>query len=147
MSPTTTAPPVPLGDVLAHTGLTYRRLDHWTRRGVLGPDLTPTAKGSGTARLWTRDAVHALAVCRRVADLAAHPPSAFDAMSGQFPLEVLGHVVRCLRDHDWPTAGWLAVTGDAATYAWSWADLGEVLLDTEQAAAIVTVLLPSDRPE
>lgn len=53
-------PVVPLADLLA-TGVTYRRLDHWTRRGILSPlDSLP---GSGTPRRWTR---HDLALVRHI---------------------------------------------------------------------------------
>ena len=48
------APPpegaVTLDDMLA-TGATYRRLDHWVRRGWLSPE--HAAPGSGFARAWT----------------------------------------------------------------------------------------------
>jgi DNA-binding transcriptional MerR regulator len=38
--------------VVAATGITYRNLDHWVRRGVLLPDEDQARPGSGTARVW-----------------------------------------------------------------------------------------------
>ena len=56
----------PVTDVLAETGASYRRLDYWTRIGLLKP--TEPTSGSGSRRNW--DPAE-LAVARRMVDLIA----------------------------------------------------------------------------
>ncbi len=41
--------------VCHQAGLTYRQLDHWTRRGLVVPAVA--AAGAGTARLWSPSVV------------------------------------------------------------------------------------------
>jgi len=43
---------ITVADMQRETGLTYRQLDHWTRRGWLTPDNAHA--GTGTSRLWNR---------------------------------------------------------------------------------------------
>lgn len=128
------------------TGLTYRRADYWCRRGVLG-DLTPEARGSGTQRAFSTDAVHALTVCRRIADAATpEMPANPNGVGHQtFPLDTLRLAVRELADRSFPTDGFLAVCGDVV--AWC-ADGAAVLAIVAMGGAwIVTALLDTDRPE
>ena len=42
--------------VLAQTGITYRQLDYWTRRGWLEP-IPRTGQGKGNPRRWDSDVV------------------------------------------------------------------------------------------
>lgn len=52
-----------LPEFLALPGMTYRKLDYWSRVGILRP-VNPAA-GSGVKRLWPRDELGvAMAVCR-----------------------------------------------------------------------------------
>lgn len=127
------------------TGLTYRRTDYWCRRGVLG-DLTPEARGSGTQRTFTADAVHALTVCRRIADSAIPEMADMNGQTHQtFPLDTLRLAVRELTDRGFPTDGFLAVCGDVVAYC---PDADSVLAVIAMGGAwIVTALLPDDRPE
>ena len=53
-------------DFLALPGMTYRKLDYWSRIGVLRP--ANPAPGSGAKRLWPRDE---LGVCAAVLRLCA----------------------------------------------------------------------------
>lgn len=133
-------------EAMRHSGLTYRRLDYWCRREVLG-ELTPTARGSGTQRVWTADAVHALTVCRRVADCVT-PDVGTDPLvvpSPSFPLDTLRHVVRELIDRRFPVAGYLLTCGDLAVWC---PDLTAAAVVIEAGGAwIATALDPSDRPE
>jgi len=56
-------------EVCALAGITYRQLDYWCRMDVLTPEVD--AHGSGSRRAFTRPQARALAVCGRVAELAA----------------------------------------------------------------------------
>ena len=73
-------------ELSALTGLSYRQIDYWTRRGVLRPELA--ANGSGSHRGWSEaEAWFALLVCRLHDDYGMH-------------LEILGRVGRQVRDWD-----------------------------------------------
>lgn len=56
-------------EVCRRTGLTYRRLDYWTRSGAIPRGLCTTElPGSGHPRRWTESAARALAAAAYVSD-------------------------------------------------------------------------------
>jgi hypothetical protein len=62
-------------DVVALTGLSYRQLDHWARRGILRPSVN-RAGGTGTVRRYSeRDVQRARSIAWLVA--AGVNPGAF----------------------------------------------------------------------
>lgn len=135
-------------EAMRHSGLTYRRLDYWCRVGVLG-EMTPSARGSGSQRIYTVDAVHALAVCARVADCATPdlPDHGIDSrMTGTIPLRLLQRVVGALVEHRFPVGGYLLVCGDDARWTPFVEGVADVL-GSEGGAWVVTQLRPDDRPE
>lgn len=72
-------------ELAAATGLTYRQVDHWTRLGVLQPDVP--AEGSGSAREWSDHEARIATVLCRLRDFGA-------------PTHVLGEVAGELRRFD-----------------------------------------------
>lgn len=66
-------PPTPVeagygrADVLRITGVSYRQLDHWTRRGIVVPSVRP-ASGSGSRRLYSFRDLVAIRMLKRLTD-------------------------------------------------------------------------------
>ena len=54
-------------DVLRITGVSYRQLDHWTRRGIVVPSVRP-ASGSGSRRLYSFRDLVAIRMLKRLTD-------------------------------------------------------------------------------
>lgn len=59
--------PFTSGRVTSVTGVTYKELDHWTRRGVIRPSVAP-ARGSGSQRCWTFIDLIVIALVRKLRD-------------------------------------------------------------------------------
>lgn len=139
------APEFTTREVLALTGITYRRLDYWTRLGVLdraGPLGLRARPGSGTGRVWRAEHVQALRVCARLADCFTddNEPSPAPGV----PTPVLAHAVEALRRYRWPTSGYLLACGDGGEWAPDVPAL-TTLLDAGQPWLVLT-LTTADRP-
>jgi DNA-binding transcriptional MerR regulator len=59
-------------DVLRITGVSYRQLDHWTRRGIVVPSVRP-ASGSGSRRLYSFRDLVAIRMLKRLTDAGVSP--------------------------------------------------------------------------
>ena len=64
------------GDALLATGLTYRKLDYWTRQGWLRP--VQASQGSGYPRRWPVAERDVAAMMNRLVDAGLHPARAHD---------------------------------------------------------------------
>lgn len=82
-------------------GVTYRQLDHWTRRGYLPiGDRTP---GSGVPRRWWPDEVERARVFAALADIGVEPA----AIARALPTLLVGrgrYLIDLARD-GWPSGG------------------------------------------
>lgn len=63
-------------EILARTGITYRQLDHWTRRGWLHPD--HPLKGCGSRREWTNNEIEVAARMAQLVKAGLTPKTAAD---------------------------------------------------------------------
>lgn len=128
--------------------VSYRQMDYWCRVGVFAgiPGFRPRP-GSGVSRVWTRDHVHALTVCGRIAD------SFIDTTSREWPgrapgrgvpTDALRRAVDCLIRHDFPLDGLLMVNAEEGL----WSDDPDTIIDVLLSGPpyLVILLRPADRP-
>lgn len=94
--------------VEALTGVTYRRLDHWCREGIVGE----RPGGSGSKRRWTDNDVRALRVLAAAADVG--PGRRGDRGGLEIP------TLRTMATHyaaaGYPDHGFMVVSGGVAEY-------------------------------
>lgn len=87
-------------------GVTFRQLDHWSRRGVLGEMDTP---GSGRRRRFNDDDVRLFRVLGRVSSMAMSLFGTIHAGS----TELYAEIASVLRAN--PDAVWLVVSADGVS--------------------------------
>lgn len=107
------------------TGATYRQADHWSRLGILVP--TIEARGSGSARVYTRREVQAMWALAQLSTLSCGPgPS----------LEVRQSMVATLLDAP-EFSGYLLATCDRAVVAAHVLDLADQLTELEGPVVVL----------
>ena len=113
--------------VLAIVGITYRQLDHWARTDLLRPSLCD-AKGSGSRRRYSYDAVVQLKVIKKLLD-------------GGQALQAVRKVIDRLRmEGENVSSANLVIAGDSVALARSGEELVDLLRGGQGVLALVLEL-------
>ena len=84
-------------EVCRRVGVTYRVLDHWTRRGLVRPSITE-AKGTGSQRRWAEIDVQRVAIVKLLRDAGIGLETIRLAMSAPSHLGALERSARRARE-------------------------------------------------
>lgn len=105
-------------DVAHYAGISYRQLDHWSRKGYITPGVID-GKGSGTRRLYSSDNIRHILVMASVATLGVR----FHVVK-----RFADFCIERLRD-DKPLTGYFVCDGTTVHHYRSWDECGRKMMN------------------